>query len=240
MGKWIAAARMIFVCTFLVLYLIVVGIPVLTYCRLISNPALALRLTKLLDRILLFLAGMRLEVIGVEKVPRGRGVVYVGNHRSHTDPAALLLTLPGDLRFLAKKELFRIPLVSFALRTMGMIEVDRSNPEAAADSIDRAVREIREGKSIILFPEGTRSREKSLLPFKKGAFVLAIKANAPIVPVTLIGTDQVLKPDGILLYPGKVQVLIHDPIYTEGLNLEDRDELLEKARRPILATFPSQ
>ena len=237
MKKFLAAVRMIFICVVISLYLIVVGIPVLTYCRLKRNPQLALRLTKLLDRIILFLAGIEVEVEGKEKISGQSGYVYVGNHRSFVDVTAVFLALPGDLRFLAKKEIYKIPLVSFALRTMRIIEVDRSNPEAAAKSIDRAVGEIRSGRSIILFPEGTRSRSPHMLPFKKGAFVLAIKAKAPIVPITLLGMAESLRPDTLFLYPGRVKIVIHDPIKTEALDLEDRTQLLDHARAVIEETW---
>jgi 1-acyl-sn-glycerol-3-phosphate acyltransferase len=122
---------------------------------------------------------------------------------------------------------------------MGMIEVDRSNPEAAAASIDLAVSVIRSGKSFVLFPEGTRSRQDSMLPFKKGAFVLAIKAAAPVVPFTLLGTDLALKPDTLNLYGGEVRIIIHDPITTREMTLEDRQTLLEKARSRIEQTWLS-
>ena len=231
-----AGVRMIFVCSFMLTY-IIVGIPVLVYCRITANPRLALYLTKLLDRMILFLGGVRLEVTGKEKLDPKRGCVYVGNHRSHVDSASIFASCPANARFLIKKEVFRIPLVSFALRTMGMIEVDRSNPDAASRSIDRAVAQIRSGTSIILFPEGTRSRKPQVLPFKKGAFVLAIKSQAPIVPFTVIGADRALKPDTILLYGGPVKLMFHDPIETKGMDLEDRQELLEKTQRTVEAAF---
>jgi 1-acyl-sn-glycerol-3-phosphate acyltransferase len=240
MKNLIAAVRMIFICIVISLYLIVVGIPVLTYCRLKGDPRLALRLTKLLDRIILFLAGITIEVEGAEKISNQRGYVYVGNHRSFVDVTATFLVLPGDLRFLAKKEVYKIPLVGFALRTMGIIEVDRSNPDAAAKSIDRAVAEIRSGRSVVLFPEGTRSRNPHLLPFKKGAFVLAIKAKAPVVPITLLGMAELLRPDTLFLYPGRVKILIHEPIATEQLDLEDRTELLDQARGIIEQTWEKE
>lgn len=225
---------MIFACAVIVVYLIIVGIPVLSYCRLIRNPRLALRLTRVLDCIVMFIAGMTFEVEGLEKLAgRTGGCVYVGNHRSFPDPFVPFRVFPGDMRFLAKKQVFQIPLVRFALRTMGMIEVDRTNPEAAAASIDRAVAEIIAGKSIVLFPEGTRSRIDGLLPFKKGAFVLAIKAQADIVPFTQIGLDRILKPGSMCLYPGKVKLIVHDPIPTKGLTLDDRDALLKKTRAVI-------
>ena len=232
MRKWFAAARFIGICIFISAYLIVVGIPVLTYCRLIQKPNLALRLTKLLDRIVLFFAGVSITIEGSEKVPAS-GCVYVGNHRSLVDSAAVFIGLPGDLRFLGKKELFRIPLVSYAFRTMGVIEVDRTNSEAAARSIDRAVGVLRDGKSFVLFPEGTRTRTGELLPFKKGAFVLAIKAQVPVLPFTLFGTAESLQPDKPFLYAGNVRIVIHDPIPTAGMDLEQRNIVLEKARKVI-------
>lgn len=237
MRKVVAGLRMIFVCCFIAVYLVIVGIPILTYCRLIRNPSLALRYTRLLDRMALFLAGITVLVEGTEKVDPARGNVFVGNHRSLLDVCAVFIALPGDLRFLAKKELYKIPLVSFALRTMGIIEVDRTDSEAAAKSIDHAVSQIQAGRSVVLFPEGTRSRQPHLLPFKKGAFVLAIKAQAPIVPVTLLGMDRALKPDTILLYPSTVKLIIHDPIETKGMTLDDRNWLLEMARGVIEETF---
>lgn len=239
-NKLFAAGRMIFVCFFIAAYLIIVGIPALSYCRIRRNPALALYLTKVLDRMMLFVAGIRLTVRGLEKLNPDRGYVYVGNHRSHVDPAVVFITIPGEVRFLIKKEAFRIPLLSFALRTMGMIEVDRSNPEASARSIDRAVSEIQAGRSIILFPEGTRSRKPAILPFKKGAFVLAIKAQAPVAPFTLIGAGQALPADTILLYGGKVELIFHEPVETAGMTLEDRDQLLEKIQKTVESEFRAE
>lgn len=237
MFKMVAAGRMILLCCVIFLYLIIVGIPVLIYCKLINDPTVGIRFAKLLDRILLFLAGLSYEVEGLEKLSTNQGYVYVGNHRSFADVVIVFRIFPGDPRFLAKKELFQIPLVSFALRTLGVIDVDRSDSEAAIKSIDRAVNELKNGRSIILFPEGTRNRKDGMLPFKKGAFVLAIKAHVPIVPFTLLGTDKSIKPDEIYLYPAKVKVIIHDPIETNGMEWNDRNELLERAQSVIENTY---
>lgn len=237
MKKVVAGARLIFICIFIALYLIVIGIPVLTYCRIVKNPGIALQLSKLLAKMVLWLAGIRVVQEGLEKTNSLRGCVYVLNHRSFADAVVAFFALPGDLRFLAKKELYKIPLVNFALRTMGMIEVDRSNPEAAAQSIDRAVSHLQNGKSVALFPEGTRNRGEGLLPFKKGAFVLAIKAQVPVIPVVLIGAEKALAPDTIFLYPATIRMIFHDPIATTGMDLEQRNELLEKARAVIGETY---
>lgn len=239
MKKILAGARLILCCIVIILYLIIVGIPVLSYCRLVSNPSLALRLSRLLDRIVMWIAGTRIITEGSEKVDLKRGCVYVLNHRSLMDSLVAFYALPGDLRFLAKKELYKIPLVSFALKTMGMIAVDRSNPDAAANSIERAVSHLQNGKSVILFPEGTRNRGEGLLPFKKGAFVLAIKAQVPIVPVVIFGAEKSIAPDTIFLYPATIRMIFHDPIDTTGMDLEQRTELLNKARNIMEQTYLS-
>jgi len=239
MKKILAGTRLIICCIVIILYLIIVGIPVLTYCRLVSNPALALRLSRLLDRIVMWIAGTRIVTEGSEKVDLKRGCVYVLNHRSLMDTLVAFYALPGDLRFLAKKELYKIPLMGFALRTMGMISVDRSNADAAANSIERAVSHLQNGKSVILFPEGTRNRGEGLLPFKKGAFVLAIKAKVPIVPVVIFGAEKSIAPDTIFLYPATIRMVFLDPIDTSGLNLEHRTELLNKARNLMEQTYLS-
>jgi 1-acyl-sn-glycerol-3-phosphate acyltransferase len=235
--KLVAAGRMILLCCVIVIYLIVIGIPILLYCKLVGNPKVGLRFARILDHILLFIAGLSYEVEGLEKLSPNQGYVYVGNHRSFADVTVVFLVFPGELRYLAKKELYQIPLVGFALRTLGTIEVDRSDSEAASKSIDRAVEELKAGASIILFPEGTRSRKAGMLPFKKGAFVLAIKAQVPIVPFTLLGTDQAIKPDEIFLYPAKVKLIIHDPIDTKGMSLENRNDLLERAHQVVESAF---
>ena len=233
MRRLVAAVRMIYSCAFIALYLIIVGTPVLTYCRIARNPRLALYLTWILDRMVLFQAGVRVQAEGLEKLKSGQGYIFIANHRSFIDILALFKILPGDFRFLGKKEVFKIPAVGFALRTMGMIEVDRSDHEAATRSIERAAGELSAGRSITLFPEGTRSRMKTMLPFKKGAFVLAIQAQVPIVPITILGADYTLQPDTMQLLPGTVRIIIHDPIETKGLTLDDRGDLLERARKVI-------
>lgn len=224
---------MVFSCTFIGLYLVIVGTPVLTYCRIVRNPRLGLYLTWILDRMVLYMAGIKVRAEGLEKLKAGQGYIYIANHRSFIDILALYKVLPGDLRFLGKKEVFKIPAVGFALRTMGMIEVDRSDHEAATRSISRAANELASGRSITLFPEGTRSRLKTMLPFKKGAFVLAIQAQVPIVPITILGADHTLQPDTMQLLPGVVRVIVHDPIETKGMTIDDRGNLLEKARKVI-------
>ena len=238
MRKLLAVVRMLFCCTTIAVYLVVVGTPVLTYCRLKRDPRLAIYLTWVLDRIVLYLAGVDVITEGLDKVKPGQGYIYVGNHRSFIDILAAYLVLPGDLRFIAKKEIFKIPMLSFALRTMGVIEIDRSDHESATKSIARAAKELAAGRCIVLFPEGTRSRlPREMLPFKKGAFVLAIQTKAPLLPFTILSAEERLRPGTMQLYPGTVRLILHDPIETSGMAFDDRGELLERAREVIEKTY---
>lgn len=225
---------MVFVCSVMLLYLVVVGIPVIIFCHLKGTSHTAFRFTQFLDHIVLFLAGIRYRMHGMEKLDLSRGYVFVANHRSFADPAVLLVGLKGELHFLAKKEVFKIPLVGLALTTMGMIEVNRANHQEAGISVQIAEQKLRQGDWVIFFPEGTRNRTQSdLIPFKKGAFVLAIQAQVPIVPLTVLNTREVLPPGTMQLRGGRVEVIVHDPIPTAGKTYEDRNALLEEARAAI-------
>lgn len=237
LGNILAAVRMILICIFMALYLIILGIPILSYCRIKKDPGLGIYFTRILDRLIIFFGGIHVVSEGVDRVDGLKSCVYVGNHRSHADSAVAFYYLPGNLRFLIKAEAFKIPLVGFALRTMGMIPVNRSNREEAVKSVDLAIPEIRAGRSIIFFPEGTRSRTNELLPFKKGAFVLAIKAQVPLVPFTVIGAHEIVKPGSLILHGGTVKLIVHDPIDTTGYTMDQRDELTQKARDIISASL---
>ncbi len=179
------------------------------------------------SRILLAASGVQVIIHGDEH-RRGAQHVFVGNHVSWFD----VFALAGHLRwfkFVAKAELFRIPLFGAAMRTTGMIAVDRRNQKSARVSIQQAADRIHEGASLILFPEGTRGRTYALRPFKKGAFVLAIEAQAPVVPVAIHGTIEVQAKGRILVRPGRINVHFLPPIATVGMTYEDRDALARAA-----------
>ena len=179
-------------------------------------------------RGLLKSAGIKVLVRGREHV-KGLGTcVYCANHVSAVDPGALLEALPGSVRFAAKRSLFHVPVFGTALTLTGQIPVDRSNRDAAMDAFGEARRILQGGVSAAIFVEGTRSRDGTMQPFKKGAFVLAIELQVPCVPVYLAGTRALMRPGELAPRPGTVEVRIGKPIPTTGLAYEDRDALRER------------
>ncbi len=175
-------------------------------------------------------ANTPVKVVGWERVPRGVPVVFVSNHQSFFDILALLATIPGTVRFVAKKEMASIPVLGRAMRAAGHIYIDRQNRAAAFSAYEEAAEAIRSGLSAVVFPEGTRSRTGELLPFKKGPFVLAIAAQVPIVPVYCSGTFDILPKGRLTLRSHPITLTFEEPIMTEGLNYERRTDLLDRTR----------
>jgi len=204
----------------------------------IVNPRseVPLRITHYWGRMLLWCAGVDLKVEGLEHLDLNRPYVFAANHQSAFDIFALLAALP-KVKFLAKKELFAIPLFGLALGRAGSLPVDRSNRQASLKSIDRAAQAVREGSSIIIFPEGTRSDSGQLLPFKKGGFVLAIKSGQPIVPVSLSGTGAVLPRGWGRIHSRPIKVVFGHPIPTDVCQKVNRDQLMARLREAILANY---
>jgi 1-acyl-sn-glycerol-3-phosphate acyltransferase len=199
--------------------------------RTTRNRELTWRFAKARARNLLGMLGVDVTVIGSEQVARGGPFVFAPNHQSHLDILSLLAHLPGRTRFAAKKSLWRHPVVGAVLGTLDMVPIDRDDPRAAVEALQRT--DATAG-SVVVFPEGTRSRNGQLLPFKKGAFVLAIEVGMPIVPVVCCGTRR-LMPRGsrLTVVPGPVELVIEEPIETSGLTYDDRDDLAAQVRTAI-------
>jgi len=179
-------------------------------------------------RDLLQSAEVEVRVKGREHLDGVGTCVYCANHSSFVDPGALIGAVPGSVRFVAKRSLFHVPVFGTALRITGQIPVDRTNRDAAVDSFVEAGRILQDGVSAAIFVEGTRSRDGSLQPFKKGAFVLAISLQVPCVPVYIAGARALMPRGGFVPRPGTVEVRIGSPIPTAGLTYEDRDALRER------------
>ena len=195
----------------------------------VSKP-LTWRFAKLQARNLIRLCGARVRVRGLEHLAGGP-CIFTPNHQSHFDIAALLGYLPGINRFAAKREIFAEPVLGPVLRTMGMVPVDRDDSPA---SIDRLQRLKLDGFSLIIFPEGTRSRDGALLPFKKGAFVAAISLGVPIVPVVCKRTAAIMPAGKYLsILPGEAEIVVLEPISTAGMTYDDRDRLRALVRDQI-------
>jgi 1-acyl-sn-glycerol-3-phosphate acyltransferase len=238
-GAMIAVVRSTLTYILVALYLLTVG-PI---GLLIALP---LRLKGLLYALghggvalALSLAGIRYRVTGKERVPRDRAVVYCSNHQSNVDPPVLFQALHRRLHVLYKAELRKIPILGRAMEAGGFVAVERDKREASFASIDRAAASIRSGNSFLIFPEGTRSRTDELLPFKKGGFVMALKAQAPIIPVAISGGRASMRRGSAVVHPVMVDVKIGDPIETTGLTVDDRDALIETVRNRIQAMLRS-
>jgi 1-acyl-sn-glycerol-3-phosphate acyltransferase len=193
------------------------------------------RIARVWSRLWLATSGCALEVSGSELVDPARSHIVVANHLSVLDIMACFLAVPLPIRFLAKKELFRIPILAPAMRAIGIVEVDRRARSAIHEKVNRQARELMlSGRSLIIFPEGTRSRDGELRPFKKGAFTMAVAGGIPILPLTIAGTFRAWPPSGLLVHGGrKIMAVIDAPIETSGMGKEDVARLTEDTRTII-------
>jgi 1-acyl-sn-glycerol-3-phosphate acyltransferase len=192
---------------------------------------------RLWSRLILATSGIQTRVEGIENVTPQATAIYCVNHQSAMDIPILFVSLPVQIRFVAKQSLFRIPFMGWHLTRSGHIPVERGRPKQARKSMDLAAERIRTGSSVVLFPEGHRSRDGRIGPFKSGSFYLAIQAGVPVVPVTLNGTRGVLKPDTYHVRAGQTEIIIHPPIPTAGLTPQDIDALAGKVRAQIVSRF---
>lgn len=178
--------------------------------------------------------GVDLEIRGVEHVDPSRSYVVVANHASVFDIMACFKAVPVPIRYLAKKELFRIPLLATGMRAIGIVEVDRQARVGIHEQINAQAKElIAKGRSVIIYPEGTRTKTGTLGPFKKGAFTIAIGSGLPVLPVTLLGTYEAWRPGSWRVKGGDVTVVIDAPIETEGMEQADTNRLRDQARQVI-------
>jgi 1-acyl-sn-glycerol-3-phosphate acyltransferase len=197
------------------------------------------RAPRLWSRIALWAAGVRLVLHGGEILRQAKPRVFAANHVSWYDIFTLLSILPR-YRFVAKAELFKIPLFGTAAKAAGTIPIQRENRKAAFQAYDEAAKGIREGASAVVCPEGTRGESYSLRPFKKGPFVLAIAAQVPIIPVVLYGTRNVQAKGSFVIRSGTVHVHFLDEVATAGLTYDDRDELADEVWRRMAAALLSE
>lgn len=181
-------------------------------------------------RFTLACADSGVEVIGQENIPTGP-VIYMANHSSFFDVLTILGNLDVQFKWIVKKELFRLPFFGLAMKRCGYISVDRDNHRKALESIDLAAERVRSGTSVFIFPEGTRSMDGTLrYPFKKGGFHLALRSGVPIVPMTIIGSRDILPKDGMVIKQGNIKLIIGKPIYPGRHNVES---LMEESFRSI-------
>jgi 1-acyl-sn-glycerol-3-phosphate acyltransferase len=199
-------------------------------CLVVPSGDAVISIARLWARILLALSRVRIVVKGREKIRSPGPYVFLSNHQSQFDILAAVVTLPVQFRIVAKQELFRIPIFGWVLRLSGFVGIDRSNREKAIQSLDRAAASIDRGRSLLIYAEGTRSPDGRLLPFKKGGFVLAIQAGVPIIPLTILGSREVLPKGSLRIRPGTITVQVGDPLDPGEFTVEQKGLLMARVR----------
>ena len=225
-----------FILLFLYVVIVVLSIPVLLICGLFRwLPPIVFvgRSGVRLGRVVL---GVRLEVSGREHVDFDKTYVYMPNHLSFLDGPMMFIVLPCFMRVIAKQELFRIPILAQAMRVAEFIPVDRKGQEGGKKAIQRAVRLIREkGHPFLIFPEGTRSLDGRLQRFRRGGFYLALETGTPIVPVSIIGSYELMPKKAFFTKRGTIKVKIHPPVSVDGYDEETMPRLIETVREAVAA-----
>jgi len=204
---------------------------------IIQNENIAHNLAKLWAKSILFASRIRVTVTGYSNIDPGRSYIYMSNHQSNFDIPVLLAYLDTQFRWLAKAELFKIPIFGYSMKRAGYISIDRSNRKSAFKSLKEAARKIRNGVSVLIFPEGTRSQDGNIRPFKKGGFVLALDSGVPVVPVVIHGTWSIMSKKGLRIKPGNVVIEILEPIETSDYTRKTKDDLMEKVGQVICRSF---
>jgi 1-acyl-sn-glycerol-3-phosphate acyltransferase len=191
-------------------------------------------------RLTAWTIGARIRVHGVAHLDKRQNYVYMANHCSLIDIPAMFAYLPYQFRIMAKKELFYVPFMGWHLWTSGNFPVDRTDPRKTAHSLHRVIEGVRAGKSLVVFPEGTRSPDGKLQDFKPGAFKIAMRAGVPIVPVTIRGTHALLPKHSLVPRPGRVDVFIGRPIDTKRFGKDSVRLLMDETHRDIAATLSEE
>jgi 1-acyl-sn-glycerol-3-phosphate acyltransferase len=184
------------------------------------------------------LAGVRVEVVGREKLDPSRAYIFMSNHASNLDPPIQIPLIPRRTSVMVKKELFKTPILGSAMRMGSLVPVDRGNRDAGIEAVTAAKAVIDQGISMTIYVEGKRSLDGKLLPFKKGPFYLAMACGVPVVPMTIVGTHEAMPKKRFAIKPGLVKVIFHPPI--EPQDFGDRDSLMEKVRATIESGLPEK
>ncbi|HSL23066.1 MAG TPA: lysophospholipid acyltransferase family protein [Vicinamibacterales bacterium] len=236
MTTFIALLRSLAAYLFVSLYVIVVGTPLIAIALVVRSPALLYWAGLIGVRGGMLLSGIRCRAEGTEHIQSGRAGVYAINHASNLEPPiafAVLRRLFPRLGVLYKAELRKLPILVWGFDLAGFVPLERGNRDQSLPAIERAADALRRGMSFMIFPEGTRSRTGELLPFKKGGFIMAIKGQAPIVPMAVKGARDAMRKGSPIIRPVIVRVRLGEPIETRGMTLEDRDRVIAETRTRI-------
>lgn len=226
--------RSLIVVSLTFLYTVLAGAVFIPYTMITGRSAALYRAGIFGIRLATWLSGVRVRVEGRERIDPQGTYVFMLNHVSNIDIAAMAF-LPRVI-VLTKAELFRVPVLGSAMRRVGLIPVARGTHQAAA-SVDAGIAALRSGRSMMVFPEGTRSTTEEMLPFRRGVFVMAIRAGVPVVPVSILGTREIMRKGDPSIHPGDVRMVLHDPIPTAGLSENERFALVERVRATIASAL---
>ena len=222
---------------FVASYICVLSPFALAWSLLTKDPTILYTLGRFCIRVAGMIVGVRVKISGREKLVRGETYLFLSNHQGNCDVPVMAHAIPGNFSSLLKKEMMSLPVFSLVLKQAQFVPVDRKDPIKAHASVDRGAALLRQGRPFISFPEGTRSRDGSLGEFKKGLFVMAIKAQKPVVPITILNSRKIQPPGTYRINPGIVEVVFHDPIPTLQMTLEDRDRLMQATRQSIASAL---
>jgi len=229
-------ASLLILATYLVL-----GLPValvcIPWCMITGDVMPLYHASMFVVRVGFRIAGVRILVEGLERVPAGTACIFMSNHVSNLDPPVLLPLIPGRTSVFLKRSLMKIPILGYGMRLAKFVPVDRGGSvEGAQESTQRAKAVLAQGIHITTFVEGTRSRDGRMLPFKKGPFYLAIESGAPCIPISISGTESMMRKGSLRIRPGTVRVVFHAPIYPA--KMVDRDALMAAVRQSIASGLP--
>jgi len=230
--------RAIVLLCFWAISILIVGPPLVLYAALTGNADPLYYTACALGRFGVLLVGVKIEVRGLEHLQPGHTYIFMSNHVSNLDPPALLPVIPGRCSVLVKKELFRVPVFGTGMKLGQLVPVDRSDREAAIESVQAAISALRQGLHMVIYLEGTRSSDGRLLPFKKGPFHLAMDSGVPVVPVTMLGTYESWPKTRFSLRPGTATVVFHPPL--NPADFSNRDALMDAVRDAIASALPPE
>ena len=223
---------------YVALMALLLGPPLLLYSVIVGSTSLLFRAGRGVAVLAVRGVGVRMRVEGIENIPPGT-CLFAANHTSFADPPVIVGAIPRDIAILAKRSLFAIPIIGTGFRMAHFVPVDRSSRGSAVESLDLAARYMKNGVSYLIYPEGTRSLNGRLRPFKRGGFALAIKAGVPVVPVACAGAHRVLPKNSLRITPGEIVVRFCLPVDAREFTLEQRGALAERVHAEIAAALPS-
>ncbi len=229
-----------FILLFLYVLIGILSIPVMLACALFGWLAPMVFIGRSGVRLGKLVLGLKIEVTGREGIDPATTYIFMPNHISLLDGPLMFIVIPQFVRVIVKQELFRIPVLAQAMRIAEFIPVDRKGREGGKQAILRSIRLIQEkGHSFLIFPEGTRSRSGRLQNFRRGGFYLALETGSPIVPVSIIGSFELMPKGAFFTRRGTIRVVMHDPIFVEGMDKESMPDLIDATRAKVLEGIAS-